>query len=292
MGSTLVHSILATIVQDASAVGSILVRITEPHLEPVIANVLHERGFVQTQSGWVKVCLHGITPIQQLKTAIQELASAAHVNCDDLAGILNAAEESALESDPNAVIELERLIWPGKISGADVPCFVIPIRPEWAADLFEGRLAKHRLWAADTDLVLNPDSVYYRAAKPQVLSSVGRILWYVSESNSPGSKMLRACSCLTGVVVGKPKELFRRFRRFGVYEWKEVLDTAGAEDGNLMAIEFTNTELFQCPIGWSVLQSVLHTHGRDNYTFPSPVSIDEGLFFSLYSIGSGLESAS
>ena len=163
---------------------------------------------------------------------------------------------------------------------------MIPIRPEWASDLFEGRLAKQRLWGADIDLVLNPDSVYYRAETPRVPSSNGRILWYVSDSKAQGSKMLRACSQLTGAQIGGPKELFRRFRRFGVYEWQDVLKTAKTAEGQLMAIEFTNTELFKSPLDWARFQQVLQSHGRENYTFTSPVEIDESLFFSLYKIGS------
>src|SRR5690606_18755064 len=144
------------------------------------------------------------------------------------------------DGDVESVLELENLIWPGKISGTNVPSFIVPIRSGWASDLFDGRLANERLWAAETDLVLNPDSVYYRAAKPRVLDGRGRLLWYVSEGSVPGAKMLRACSQLTGVQVGRPKELFRKHRRFGVYDWKHVLETAKSVDGELMALEFTN----------------------------------------------------
>ena len=30
---------------------------------------------------------------------------------------------------------------------------------------------------------------------------------------------IKACSQLEEVVIGKPKELFRRFQRLGIYEW-------------------------------------------------------------------------
>jgi len=33
---------------------------------------------------------------------------------------------------------------------------------------------------------------------------------------------VKACSRLEEAIIGKPKELFRRFKRLGVYEWKDV----------------------------------------------------------------------
>jgi len=47
------------------------------------------------------------------------------------------------------------------------------------------------------------------------------------------------------VIVGKPKELYRRFRRLGVYAWKHVLETAeGDVNKEIMALRFSQTESF------------------------------------------------
>lgn len=292
LGGTLVRTILATIVQEAAEAGTLCIHATEPYLDPVVKAALQERRFALDSGRWSKLCLNETVSLEGVHGRLQEVASATGLVNEQLSQVLDDCRMMTLAHDASAVLELERLIWPGKISGTKVPNFVIPIRPEWASDLFEGRLAKQRLWGADIDLVLNPDSVYYRAEKPRVLSSPGRILWYVSEGKAQGSKMLRACSQLTGVQVGGPKDLFRRFRRFGVYEWRHVLETAGSVEGRLMAIEFTNTELFRKPLDWESLQQVLRAHGKENYTFPSPVEIDESLFFSLYRHGTALESHS
>ncbi|MGV2336854.1 MAG UNVERIFIED_CONTAM: hypothetical protein LVR18_23095 [Planctomycetaceae bacterium] len=83
--------------------------------------------------------------------------------------------------------------------------------------------------------------------------------------------MLRACSSLTGVEIGEAKELYRRFRRLGVYEWRDVLRTAGAPTGSLMALEFTDTELFTPAIGWAEIQSIMEKHKRHNHRFLSPL---------------------
>ena len=113
----------------------------------------------------------------------------------------------------------------------------------------------------------------------------GRILWYVSADDEiPGSKRIRACSQLKNVVVGGSKELFRQYRRFGVYQWQHVLETAGSLDGQLMALEFSDTELFRSPITWDSAQSILR--GFDiRSTFQSPTEISEDAFLALYRQG-------
>lgn len=180
---------------------------------------------------------------------------------------------------------MEHVLWPCKITGTLVPNFVIPIRPHWATDLFDASLARNRLWGADEELALNPDSVYYRAIKPKVLGNQGRILWYISSDKSSGTKSIRACSQFTNTVIGKPKDIYRRFRRFGVYEWRHVLKAAGSSiDGEVMAIEFTDTELFNRRVNWDTIQSVLLSHGKKS-TFPSPVAVAEELFLDLYHLG-------
>lgn len=291
LGSTLVRTVIATILKESVEAGVLCIKATDQFIEPDIKSALLDQRFSFDMGDWSKLCLNEIVSCERVHERLNEIATKVGLGSEYVGRVLGSVT-TIQEGGVSAILELERMIWPGKICGANVPNFVIPIRPDWAIDLFEGRLARQRLWGADIDLVLNPDSVYYRAVKPRVLSSPGRILWYVSEGRALGSKMLRACSQLTAVQVGGPKELFKRFRRFGVYEWRHVLDTAGSIDGNLMAIEFTNTELFRKPLDWESLQNVLRSHGRENYTFPSPVEIDEGLFFSLYRHGTAFESAS
>jgi hypothetical protein len=141
------------------------------------------------------------------------------------------------------------------------------------------------LWGAETELALNPDSVYYRASRPSMRTDLGRILWYVSADDEiHGSKRIRACSQLQDVVTGGPKELFRRFRRFGVYDWKHVLAAAGDLERNLMALQFSDTELFHNPISWDDTRTILQRFGIRS-TFQSPTEITEDVFIELYRRG-------
>lgn len=84
------------------------------------------------------------------------------------------------------------------------------------------------------------------------------------------------------MVIGPPKELFRRFKRLGVYEWNDVLGKAGSIDGELMAFRFDDTELLK-PIKWRDFQPVLKRHAV-NTTLQSPVQIPPELFGELYAL--------
>ena len=63
-----------------------------------------------------------------------------------------------------------------------------------------------------------------------------RILWYVSQGDEKeGAMAIKACSRLEEVVVAPAKELYRRFRRLGVYERHDVIKVAnGNPDGKII----------------------------------------------------------
>lgn len=119
-----------------------------------------------------------------------------------------------------------------------------------------------------------------------------RVLWYVSNSRRyPGSQAIRACSQIDEVVIDGPKDLFRRFRRLGVYDWESVFALAkGDIEKEVMAFRFSKTEQFGRPVPWDELQQVLRKHGRRS-NVQSPVEITEECFLDLYRRGIGAERA-
>jgi hypothetical protein len=57
------------------------------------------------------------------------------------------------------------------------------------------------------------------------------------------------------VVVGKPKEVFKRFSRLGVYQWRDVLAAAGGDiNEQLLAFRFAMTERFAHPVSLDDLE--------------------------------------
>lgn len=95
---------------------------------------------------------------------------------------------------------------------------------------------------------------------------------------------IRACSRIEEVAIGKPKELFRRFRRLGVYDWADVYATAKQNvDKDIMAIRFHDTELLPNPLRREVFEPVLRSHNATT-NLQSPRSIPPAAFNELYAI--------
>ncbi len=183
---------------------------------------------------------------------------------------------------------MERALWPAKILDTGLPCFIVPIQPYWAQNLFDVSLAERTLFGADPQLAMNSENAYYRAAKPAVVRAPGRVLWYVSRDPAyQGSMALRACSYLDDVLVARPKDAYRRFQRLGVYSWRDVFDIAEKDlNKDVMAFRFTKTELLRRPVPWKRLQEVLRRHGKGSQ-IQSPVKITEACFLELYQLGMG-----
>jgi hypothetical protein len=92
---------------------------------------------------------------------------------------------------------------------------------------------------------------------------------------------IKACSQLEEVVIGKPKELFRRFQRLGVYEWQDIYEAVDKNiSKDIVAFRFRMTERFHAPIGMDFLET-LGIRGP----FMSPRKISDSQFASIYTKG-------
>jgi len=81
--------------------------------------------------------------------------------------------------------------------------------------------------------------------------------------------------------IGPAKVLFGRYRRIGVYEWPQILETAnGDKMGDIMALRFADTELFLTPVEVPVLRGL-----GIKSLFPSPTEITEDQFAEIYRLG-------
>ncbi len=226
----------------------------------------------------------------RIAQAIRSTLDDAKMSCEGLVKIADLLASESIRTDPLGTWEAEHLLWPAKVLKCGISNYLAPIKPAWAADLFDSGLADQRLWGADADLRrLNPESVYYRSIRNSPFRSVGRVLWYVSQvKRDPETMRIRACSRLADVVVGPAKDLFREFRRLGVYAWSDVLKTAENDhEGRVMALRFDDTERFPLPPKWDDFQEILNRHGtRTN--IQSPIEIPEPAFIELYRRGFGI----
>ena len=239
--------------------GRVIVRDQNP--SGPVRYALELEGYQHTNEGWVSEIRRGVH-------SIGDLDEGALVEGDDLV---------------EATAASERRLWPMKVTGAGLPTFVVPIRSPWAEQLFDSTLAAGTLFGRQQALGLSREHVYYR--KPGNANRIGvpaRLLWYVSgKSHGQSEGSIRAVSQLAEVVVGRPLTVYRRFARLGVYSVDQVLKTADPK-GDVMALRFTDTELFDKPISLSDIRSIARGEGANFVALPSPQRIDEQLFERLY----------
>jgi hypothetical protein len=204
---------------------------------------------------------------------------------------LKVLQEEQGAAKTEAMIEIERLFWPVKITDAAIPTLLIPIRPEWAYSWFDEDLASSTLFGAQKERAFNREGVYYSAARRPGIMMPGRILWYVTKDERiPGTGSVRACSRLDDMVVGKPKELYRQFQHLGIYEWTHVYQTAHRDlDTDLLAIRFSDTQLFSKPVSLAELEEITRQEQgiKPPIYAPSPISTD--VFVRVYEMGMQLK---
>lgn len=271
--STLARTVLTGLVRQAVKAGSRAVLVSDATLSELAQTACSDLGFISVAGGRLKLVPTGWQTVERAGTALAWVDP----KIDELRAVLATTRTDAIVAS-----QIEHLLWPAKLADAALPCFIVPIRPQFAEHLFDERLASGGLFGADVDLALNPESAYYRAAKPPVVTCPGRVLWYVSESDSyAGSKSIRACSRLVEVLIDTPKRLYSRFRRLGVYEWAHVRDTANRDlNKKIMAFRFDDSELLR-PIPWATFQRILKANGINN-NLQSPVAIPAPVFGEIY----------
>ncbi len=260
---TLVRQLLLHAIEINAASRLTKLVVSDAYLSNTIKEALLELGFEKSDAGWIRHTPASIGSRVDLVTALR-----------------GGVDTSALHTIDAA--KLEARFWPAKVLGENVATFVVPIIPTWAAQLFDARLAEAELFGVLARLALNRENVYYRRPKNGAFTLPARILWYVSkEDGTSGTMAIRACSRLVSVETGPAKVLYSRYRRLGIYEWREILATAkGDPFGPIMALQFADTEQFSTPVELETLRSL-----GISSTFQSPTRITEDQFARIYRLG-------
>jgi predicted nucleic acid-binding protein len=247
--------------EHAAATGAPRVTVSDPHPSQAVRYAMAEEGYRQDGHRWVCDVVTGVQAVESLDLG----ALPAGLSMQAMAG----------------TIEHDR--WPLKVIGAGVPTFVVPIRPQWAQQLFDSQLAAGTLFGRDAGLGLSREHVYYR--KPRNANGIAppaRLLWYVSgRSSAQAEGSIRAVSQLAEVVIDRPLTVYQRFERLGVYNRAQVKDAAD-DRGLVMAMRFVGTELFAKPVGLSAIRTIFEAEGSNFVAPMSPRRIDEHLFVTLY----------
>jgi predicted nucleic acid-binding protein len=251
VANTLVRYVIFRSVFQTANERRTITSITDPHQDETVTAALNEDGFRPIGKSSIKLSLSVAMTAKELSEHLLTLGlpnAGAKNLCDQLGTTLG---DPAVIAKVETISEIERLLWPAKIVDAYIPTFLVPIKPEWAKELFDENLAGQTLFGAKQELGLSREGVYYRAKTPSAgIKAPARILWYVSYgSRFSGTGHVRACSRLEDVIVDGPKNLYRRFRRLGIYDWNHVFELAKRDvETDIMALRFSDTELLKNPI--------------------------------------------
>jgi len=251
--------------EQAAAEGRKAVIVTEPVVSPAVVRSLEEEAFAQVEGGW------------RARVIVDVCTSA------ELWETLGAPDDARALAvlDPWVSADIEHRLWPAKVIDSELPTYLMPIRPHWAAALFDVDLADATLFRRPSALGLAREHVYYRSPKKGV-KVPARILWYVS-AGAVGSKAIRACSLLREVSIDRPRTLHRRFRRLGIYSTADV--ESEARQGEAMALRFSDTELFANPVTLRRLRELSEPYCLSPF-LQSDWLLPPALFADIYREGS------
>lgn len=265
-----------------------IVRVPGTGLRPEFIAPLQDRGFICDDDIYWRISLPGFWDLENLVDKLGMLSEQHGLPAAIMRKLSQLAFESAENNDQRSAQLLEQLIHPGKLRFGNLPTYVIPIQPRWARELFDFRIWDRPLIKPETNLIINPDSVYYKRPKNSPATQFGRILWYVSGSTTQGGNAVRACSMLTEGVSGTVKNLFRNFESLGVFEWPQLIEHFGSAEALAFAIQFTNTELLPSPITFDETNDILEEYGMKRQIFNSCIQLNQDAFEPIYIRGMGI----
>ena len=198
-----------------------------------------------------------------------------------LARISTLSPESLVNYQGMGILEIERHCSP-MISEADQNYYMIPIRPGYALNLFDRLQSGRDLFGGDQGVLLRWANVYYRSGRaPGLVQAPGRILWYVSG----GSKEIVAVSRLDEVIVDTPKELFKRFKRYGTLEWTDLYAMSNRDiSTNIMALRFSHTFPFRRRVPLSEIRRIFREDSLRGF-IQGPRKIPQPTFSKLFQLG-------
>ena len=241
-----------------------LVKFEESALPVSLIQGLSEMGFTRCGDEFIRFCFPRYLDRSDALAEIAELAPEASNNYQSMSNL-----------------ELERSCSPLTLEG-DQNYFLIPIRPGYALNLFDRQQSSQDLFGGDPAVLLLWRNVYYRAATHhKMLKAPGRILWYVSGDR----KEVICVSHLDEVEIDTPKELFRRFNKYGTLNWEELRKMCGGDIARkLMVLQFSHTFPLKRPVSLAEVWKAFDENGIGR-SLQSPRGITFDTFKRIFQLG-------
>ena len=226
---------------------------------------LLDMGFIECNNNFVRFCFSRCVNRKKVLSMISKLCpetESAYLGMSDL--------------------ELQQRCSPLVLDSTNQNYFLIPIIPGYAVELIDRHQAAQELFGGDPSVLLRWDNVYYRSKnRHKMLVAPGRILWYVSQKR----KEIVAVSHLDDVVIDTAKELFRKFKKFGILQWDDLYTMCGGDPSKeLMVLKFSNTFPFQKPVSLEDVRTVFAKNDA-RPSLQGPSKIPSEIFYELFQKG-------
>ena len=283
----MVRYLLNKIILDSINEGVNVIRVSDSYLTEIVLDALQEYGFVNLSGEWIKISFQEALDTTELLKLLS--SKKWEVDVESVVQSILQALKTISPRETELMLDIEKTLWPLKITDIDIPTFIVSIQPNWAMHLFDDTIADQNLFGSKPYIMFNTENAYYRKANSKYPTAPSRVLWYVSKGKGKYQSVmqLKACSYIDDAKIGTAKELFQQYKKFGVYTWKQVFDVADNDlNENIMAFLFSKTEVFNCPISNNELQRIWKKDNK-NFMVISPVKITKERFFELYKIGQG-----
>jgi GNAT superfamily N-acetyltransferase/predicted nucleic acid-binding protein len=280
LGATIGRHLLWRQVIESEGRGAGALRFEDRYPSPGVAEGLADLGFIPATGGAVKPFLRGALSAADTRISINALGDRDICPPELIDRIL--ADLDCLP-DPLIAAGLERALWPLRLRGSGLPCFIVPIQPKWAVGLFETIMASESLFAPNADVFLRFENAYYRSGSPRIVEAPGRVLWYVSQQEHYSRTMcVSAVSSINEVTSGLVEQVYRLYKRYGVYQWADLQGLTPDSAGNIQGFTFSHTSCFPRPMSFTDVTAFLMARIGRQYTFPSPLRLDEDVWLDLW----------
>lgn len=271
--NSLFTQIISNIINDCLHKHISKVILSEKYINADTEKILLNFGFLKT-----------IAPLQYIKYIINQVCA-----IDELPNVLNDCNLDANDfvNNDNLLFRLEKIFFPLKIKNLNIPTYIIPIKAYWAAQLFDYLSANNTIYGAIPEKLWSFENAYYRHSKPAPETSPARILWYVSDDNNyQRVKAIVATSILNDVKTGKPKDIFREYKHYGIYEWLDISKLCNNDiNTDIRVLHFSHSEVFKNIVSYAKISEIFVKYGQKKNTFVSPVRISDNIYFEIYKIG-------
>ena len=288
LSPTLARHLIIEAVHNSIEANKTFTKITDAFINSELEIGLIEENFIETEKGWVKCHLRTVSTRREISKQLAEITVETDEQKHFLDNLSEILGKEYFELNAEIFADVEKSLYPVKITDSLLPCYIIPIQPQWAKELFDKDLANQGLFGAKRDLALRKEQVYYRSKlNSGGLKAPARILWYVSQgkTNYIDVGAVRACSMVDEVIIEKPKIIYNLFKRLGIYEWKDIYKTAKQDiDNEIMAIKFSHTQLFPNPVRRAKIEKIAKQSSHGLQLF-SPYNITQEVFIEIYKEG-------